>query len=58
LDRLKQIAKILEVNVSELFTEPVISEVSGFLEFDGEIHKITNLSDLESFVENIKNRNN
>ena len=58
LDRLKQIADILEVNISELFTKPEINVVSGFLEVEGEIHKITNLSDLENLVGTIKKRKN
>ena len=58
LDRLKQIADILEVNVSELFTDTKRNEVEGYIEYDGEIHKITKLSDSESLLENIKNRNN
>ena len=59
LERLMEIAEILEVNVSELFTTKLeINEVNGFLEFEGEIYKIIKLSDLESLVEKIKNRNN
>jgi len=59
LERLMEIAEILEVNVSELFTTKLeINEVNGFLEFEGEIYKIIKLSDLENLVEKIKNRNN
>jgi transcriptional regulator with XRE-family HTH domain len=57
LERLKEIAKILEVNVSDLFSKPDLIEVNGYLEFEEEIYKITKLSDLESIVEKIKNRN-
>lgn len=58
LERLMEIAEILEVNVSELFSKPEINVVNGFLEFEGEVYKITKLSDLESLTEKIKNRNN
>jgi transcriptional regulator with XRE-family HTH domain len=58
LDRLIEIADILEVNISELFTKPEINVVNGYLEYEEEIYKITKLSDLESLVEKIKNRNN
>lgn len=52
---LEKIAKILEVDLSELFAKPVVENiVTGYLEYNGEIHKIQDLSDLESFVEMVR----
>jgi transcriptional regulator with XRE-family HTH domain len=52
---LEKIAKILEVDLVELFAKPIIeNSVTGYLEFNGEIHKIESISDVESFVEMIK----
>jgi transcriptional regulator with XRE-family HTH domain len=52
---LEKIANILEVDLFELFAKPVVENVvTGYLEYNGEIHKIQGLPDLESFVEMIK----
>ena len=52
---LEKIANILEVDLAELFSKPVIENVvTGYLEYNGEIHKIGSTSDVESFVEMIK----
>jgi len=56
---LEKIANILEVNLSELFAKPVAEHVvSGYLEYNGEIHKIESISDVENFVEMIKKISN
>jgi transcriptional regulator with XRE-family HTH domain len=52
---LEKIAKILEVDLVELFAKPVIKNVViGYLEYNGEVYKIQGISDLESFMEMIK----
>jgi transcriptional regulator with XRE-family HTH domain len=52
---LEKIANILEVDLSELFAKPVEENVvTGYLEYNGQIHKIESISDVESFVEMIK----
>jgi transcriptional regulator with XRE-family HTH domain len=52
---LEKIANILEVDLAELFAKPVVENVvTGYLEYNGEIHKIESISDAVSFVEMIK----
>lgn len=52
---LEKIANILEVDLAELFAKPIVENVvTGYLEYNGEIHKIGSISDVESFVEMIK----
>lgn len=52
---LEKIANILEVDLAELFAKPFVENVvTGYLEYNGEIHKIESISDVESFVEMIK----
>jgi len=52
---LEKIANILEVNLAELFTKPIVKNVvSGYLEYNGEIYKIESISDVENFAEMIK----
>jgi transcriptional regulator with XRE-family HTH domain len=52
---LEKIANILEVDLSELFAKPVVDNlVTGYLEVNGQIHKIESIKDVESFMEMIK----
>ena len=52
LKSLLKIAEILEVDVTELFAKPIPkNNISGYLEYNGEIYKIERLSDVESFIE-------
>lgn len=52
---LEKIANILEVDLVELFAKPVVENiVTGYLEYNGEIHKIESIKDVESFVQMIK----
>lgn len=52
---LEKIANILNVDLAELFVKPIVENVvTGYLEYNGEIHKIQSISDVESFVEMIK----
>ena len=52
---LEKIANILQVDLAELFAKPVVENVvTGYLEYNGEIHKIESISDIVNFVEMIK----
>lgn len=51
LSRLTEVAKILDVEVSELFKPSVTSyAVSGYLEFNGRIVKVDNLDAIKRFI--------
>ena len=51
LSRLKEVAKILDVEVSELFKPSVTSyAVSGYLEFNGRIVKVDSLDAIKRFI--------
>jgi len=51
---LEKIANILEVDVAELFAKPnTQNQISGFLEYNGEIYKIESILDLEILMEKI-----
>ncbi|GBF19530.1 MULTISPECIES: helix-turn-helix domain-containing protein [Arenibacter] len=57
-DLLLKIAEVLDVDVREMFnsTKNGIGKplVNGFLEFRGEIHKITSVDNLELFLQRVK----
>lgn len=51
LSRLSEVAKILDVEVSELFKPSVTSyAVSGYLEFNGRIVKVDSLDAVKRFI--------
>ena len=51
LSRLAEVAKILDVEVSELFKPSVTSyAVSGYLEFNGRIVKVDSLDAIKRFI--------
>ena len=52
LERLKQVADCLGVPVRELFRTGKEKKISGYLEYDGEIVKVTSLTDLQRFLDN------
>ena len=54
LDRLRQVAEVLGVEVSELFQTPRINELSGFVEFSGDIFKINTPEDLFTLTEKVR----
>ena len=55
LSRLKEVAKILDVEVSELFKPSVTSyAVSGYLEFNGRIVKVDSLDAVKRFIAEIE----
>lgn len=57
LSRLEEIAKILDVKVTELFKEDeAVQEkiLNGFVEFDGEIFRINSIEDLVDLLNKVK----
>ena len=55
LTRLTEVAKILGVEVSELFkTTPADKRVSGYLEYDGRIVKVDSLDTVKQFITEIE----
>lgn len=55
LSRLREVAKVLDVPVSELF-KPVSADkkVSGYLEYDGQIVKVDSIDAIKKFLSNIE----
>lgn len=54
-ERLLQISEILNVPVRDLFSSSTKNNVTGYLECDGSIYKITSMRDIMHFVEKYKN---
>ena len=54
LDRLRQVAEVLGVEVPELFQTPRVNELSGFVEFQGEIFKINTPEDLFNLTDKVR----
>ena len=55
LSRLAEVAKILDVEVSELFKPSVTSyAVSGYLEFNGRIVKVDSLDTVKRFISEVE----
>lgn len=57
LSRLTEVAKILDVEVSELFKPTITGKaVSGYLEFNGSIVKVDSLDSIKRFITEIENK--
>ena len=57
LSRLAEVAKILDVEVSELFKPSVTSyAVSGYLEFNGRIVKVDSLDAVKRFIAEVEEK--
>ena len=54
LSRLEEIAKVLNVEVTDLFSKSNKEEITGYLEYQGEIHKISSIADVEAVLEKVK----
>ena len=54
LDRLRQVAKVLNVEISELFQTPRTETLSGFVEFNGNVYKISSPGDLFNLTDKVK----
>lgn len=57
LSRLREVAKVLNVEVSELFKSANMPQVSGYLEYRGVITKIESLDALKEFINKIDSEN-
>ena len=53
LSRLREVAKILHVEVSELFKESEETEIHGYIEYNKKIIKVDNLPTLRSIITEI-----
>lgn len=59
LSRLREVAKILGVEVSELFKlPPSTKSVTGYLEYDGRIVKIDSIDEVKKFIADIELESN
>ena len=50
-DTLEKIASALNVRITELFEEP--TNINGYIELDGTIHKVTSKDDIKKLAENL-----
>ena len=51
LETLEKIASALNVRITELFQEP--TNINGYIELDGIIHKVTSKEDIKRLAENL-----
>lgn len=55
LSRLKEVAKILDVEVSDLFRPTTENKrVSGYLEYDGQILKVDSIDAVKRFIAKVE----
>ena len=57
LSRLEEIAKVLNVELADLFSKTNKKEITGYLEYQGEIHKISSIADVEGVLEKVLENN-
>jgi transcriptional regulator with XRE-family HTH domain len=50
-DTLEKIASALNVRITELFEEP--TNINGYIELDGTIHKVTSKDDIKKLAEKL-----
>ncbi|WP_025726586.1 helix-turn-helix domain-containing protein [Bacteroides sp. 14(A)] len=50
-DTLEKIASALNVRITELFEEP--TNINGYIELDGTIHKVSSKEDIKKLAENL-----
>lgn len=48
LNRLQEVADILGVDVSDLFSKEKQTDIYGFLEYNGKVYKISNIDDFNN----------
>ena len=51
LETLEKIASALNVSITELFEEP--TNINGYIELDGTIHKVTSKEDIKKLAEKL-----
>lgn len=56
LSRLREVAKILNVEVAELFKPSAKEHISGYIEYNNQIFKIDSVKDLKKFIKQIENK--
>ncbi|MCE5320269.1 MAG: helix-turn-helix domain-containing protein [Bacteroidales bacterium] len=56
LSRLEEIAKLLDVEVMDLFAKSTQGEMTGYLEYKGEIYKISSIADVEKVMKKAKEK--
>lgn len=54
LSNINRIAEAIGCDISELFRKEETGEVSGYIETEGKIQKITSVEDLEKIIKEIK----
>ncbi len=54
LERLRQVAKVLGVEISDLFKSSTVSSLNGFIEYNGEIFKISSPENLFSLTDKVR----
>lgn len=54
LGRLRQVAKVLGVEISELFKSSTMTILNGFIEYNGEVIKISSPEDLFRLTDEVK----
>jgi transcriptional regulator with XRE-family HTH domain len=54
LNRLQEVADILGVDVSDLFSKEKQTDIYGFLEYNGKVYKIDGVDDFKAFANMIK----
>ena len=50
LNRLQEVADILEVEISDLFIKENQTEIRGFLEYKGKVYRINGMSDFKALT--------
>ena len=54
LNRLQEVADVLGVEISDLFTKENNNEIHGFLEYNGKVYKIKGMDDFKAFANVVK----
>lgn len=54
LSRLEEVSKILDVEVVDLFSKSKQDEITGYLEYQNEVHKVNSIADVEGVLEKAK----
>ena len=54
LNRLQEVADVLDVDVPDLFVKENTSNISGFLEYNGKVYKINGMEDFKAFSNVVK----
>lgn len=58
ISRLEEIAKILDVEVADLFSKSNKAEINGYLEYQGVVYKIGSIVDIEGILAKVREGKN